>query len=367
MITGLDHVQVAAPPGCEEEARRFYGGVLGLEEIEKPEALRARGGVWFRLGPNELHVGVADPFAPARKAHPGIAVSDTAALVALAARLADAGADPEWADPDELPDRARLHVHDPFGNRLELLAPLLPAMYGRLAPWFHLITAPEEYAEEAALYARVIHDAVPEARTLLELGAGGGNNASHLKREFTCVLTDLSPAMLAESRRLNPECEHLQGDMRTLRLGRLFDAVLVHDAVVYLTREDELRQLARTIVAHLRPGGVALVAPDQVSDTVAATTSHGGGDAPDGRAARYLEWVHPTGPTPTSYEVDYAILVRGPGRPTEVHHDRHLEGVFPVATWLRVLRDAGLEPSAIPGAESGIPGLEHTLLVARRP
>ena len=80
--------------------------------------------------------------------------------------------------------------------------------------------------------------AIGDARTLLELGSGGGNNASHLKTRFDCTLTDISPEMLALSRSLNPECEHLEGDMRTLRLGREFDVVFIHDAISYLTTED---------------------------------------------------------------------------------------------------------------------------------
>ncbi len=124
-VTGLDHVQVAAPVGCETLARAFYGALLGLPELEKPERLRARGGVWFRLGPaSELHVGVAEPFAPATRAHPGLTVTDEAALRMLAGALAAAGHAVEWADPAEIPGRARFHVADPWGNRLELLAPL---------------------------------------------------------------------------------------------------------------------------------------------------------------------------------------------------------------------------------------------------
>ena len=114
-ILGIDHVQVAAPRGCEPEARAFYAGVLGLEELEKPEPLRSRGGCWFRAGASELHVGVEEPFTPARKAHPGLVVDDLAALLD---RLAAAGI---AAEPDTtLPGVDRAHVADPFGNRLEL-------------------------------------------------------------------------------------------------------------------------------------------------------------------------------------------------------------------------------------------------------
>jgi len=117
----LDHVQVAAPPGCEAEARRFYGELLGMPELEKPAPLRAAGGAWFRAGPQQLHVGVADPFTPATKAHPAFAVEDDTELRALAERLEAAGAPVRW--DDRLPDAVRFYTDDPWGNRLELLAP----------------------------------------------------------------------------------------------------------------------------------------------------------------------------------------------------------------------------------------------------
>ena len=113
-VTGIDHVQVAAPQGCEAEARAFYGGLLGLEELPKPEPLRARGGCWFRAGAQELHVGVEDPFAPARKAHPGLVVAD---LDALAERLSGEGIDVGY--DESIPGTKRFHAADPFGNRLE--------------------------------------------------------------------------------------------------------------------------------------------------------------------------------------------------------------------------------------------------------
>jgi catechol 2,3-dioxygenase-like lactoylglutathione lyase family enzyme len=113
-ITGIDHVQVAAPAGCEEAARRFYGGLLGMEELPKPAALQVRGGCWFRAGGQELHVGVEEPFAPARKAHPGLVASD---LAELCRRLDEA--EVPW-EADEAVGVGRIFVHDPFGNRLEV-------------------------------------------------------------------------------------------------------------------------------------------------------------------------------------------------------------------------------------------------------
>ena len=116
----LDHVQVAAPAGCEAAARRFYGELLGLREVEKPGALRGRGGVWFALGGGaQLHVGVADPFSPALKAHPGLRVSGVAAIEALADRLRGGGAPVTW--DEELAGVRRFFTADPFGNRLEVL------------------------------------------------------------------------------------------------------------------------------------------------------------------------------------------------------------------------------------------------------
>jgi catechol 2,3-dioxygenase-like lactoylglutathione lyase family enzyme len=120
-FTGIDHVQVAAPPGCERDARAFYGGVLGMHELEKPEPLRARGGVWFACGAQAVHVGVDPDFAPARKAHPAIAVTDAGALARLAERVTAVGAEMHW--DDELPGAVRFYTSDPFGNRLELVAP----------------------------------------------------------------------------------------------------------------------------------------------------------------------------------------------------------------------------------------------------
>jgi len=116
-IVGLDHVQVAAPPGCEEDARAFFGGLLGLTEVKKPEPLDGRGGVWFAVGRQQLHVGVEDEHRPALKAHPALAVRE---LDALAARLEAAGVPVEW--DSSLPGVRRFYAADPWGNRIELVA-----------------------------------------------------------------------------------------------------------------------------------------------------------------------------------------------------------------------------------------------------
>jgi catechol 2,3-dioxygenase-like lactoylglutathione lyase family enzyme len=122
VIVGLDHVQVAAPPGCEDDARRFYGELLGLEELRKPALLEKRGGAWFRAGAHELHVGVSDEFEATTKAHPAFRVDTADELERLAARLQEQGIEVAWADPAEIPGTTRFHVRDPWGNRLELVA-----------------------------------------------------------------------------------------------------------------------------------------------------------------------------------------------------------------------------------------------------
>lgn len=239
-------------------------------------------------------------------------------------------------------------------------------MYSDLAPWFHLLTTPSDYADEAAFVTRVVDEVVEgRADTLLELGSGGGNNASHLKARFACTLTDISPEMLALSRTLNPECEHLEGDMRALRLGRTFDVVFLHDAVSYLTSEDDLRRAIETAAIHVRPGGAVILTPDATSEIFKPNTDHGGHDGDDGRSLRYLEWTHEPEPDGTTYVVDYAIATQGAEQPFRVIHDRHTLGLFPASTWTRLLSAAGLE--LVDTTVEDPFELEHAAFVARRP
>ena len=217
-----------------------------------------------------------------------------------------------------------------------------PRLYTDLADWWPLLSAPAEYEEEAAIYAGALLTACADTpRALLELGSGGGNNASHMKRRFEeVVLVDRSPGMLAVSRALNPECEHVEGDMRTLRLGRQFDCVFVHDAICYMTTEADLQAVADTAFAHCRPGGAALFAPDFVRETFRPGTGEGGHDG-DQLALRYLAWTWDPDPTDDVYTVDYAYLLREADGSVRVVHDRHHEGVFPRAVWFRTLEAAG--------------------------
>ncbi|HAX43392.1 MAG TPA: class I SAM-dependent methyltransferase [Bryobacteraceae bacterium] len=227
-------------------------------------------------------------------------------------------------------------------------------LYTSLAEWWPLLSAPEEYEEEAGIYAKFLLEAARgPVETLLELGSGGGNNASHLKRRFRMTLADVSPAMLGVSRRLNPECEHVEGDMRTLRLGREFDCVFIQDAICHMETLEDLRRAAATARVHCRSGGAALFAPDYVRETFRPGTAHGGHDG-EGRSLRYLEWTWDPDPADSSYVADYAFMMRGADGAVRVAHDRYIEGLFSRGEWLEVLHDAGFEPRIVTARHSEI-------------
>jgi SAM-dependent methyltransferase len=228
--------------------------------------------------------------------------------------------------------------------------PDLPKLYGELASWFHLLSSPPDYAEEAEFARGLIQEAsgTPPGN-ILELGSGGGNNASHLKAHFKMTLVDLSAGMLELSKKLNPECEHIQGDMKTLRLGRAFDAVFIHDAIMYMTNETDLERSLETASIHCKSGGGLLVMPDVIRETFVSLTTHGGhdGDSGDGRSVRYIEWTFDPDPSDTTYTVDFAYLLRAGHEPVHVVHDTHVFGIFARDTWLRLLRSAGFEARAV--------------------
>ncbi|MPZ89546.1 MAG: methyltransferase domain-containing protein, partial [Nitriliruptorales bacterium] len=238
--------------------------------------------------------------------------------------------------------------------------------YGELAVWWPLISPPEEYAEEAAYAATVLNSASIPVREVLELGSGGGHNAVHLKASFAMTLIDLSEEMLDVSRRLNPECGHRQGDMRSLRLGRTFDAVFVHDAVDYMTSEADLRKAVETAYVHCRAGGIAVFVPDRTTETFEAASDHGGTDDAGGRGVRYLEWIWDPDPDDSWALTEYAFLLRDADGSVRVVHETHRTGLFSREVWLRVLADAGFDPSAVT-EETTENRTPRELFVARRP
>lgn len=225
-------------------------------------------------------------------------------------------------------------------------------LYTTLAPWWPLMSAPADYEEEATFYGDQLmrtlgsHEDTP---TLLELGSGGGNNASFLKSRFQMTLVDLSESMLAVSRALNPQCTHLQGDMRTVRLDEQFDAVFIQDAIAYILTEEDLLRVFETVWCHLKPGGAALLAPDDVTENFSPSTEHGGHDGVD-RAFRYLSWTTLT--SPTRAVTDFSYIIHQPNGEVQTAFERHEFGVFPRQFWLEGLRAQGFDVEVVP--------LEHT-------
>jgi len=216
-------------------------------------------------------------------------------------------------------------------------------MYRDLAEWWPLLSPPAHYVEEAAdLLSRL--GPLPDSPrpTLLELGAGGGSLAFHLKRHFHMTLTDRSPQMQAVSRKVNPQCEHILGDMQSLRLDRRFDFVLIHDAIMYATEPAAVQATLATAAIHCRIGGTVIVLPDFVRETFTPGTDHGGEDGPDGRSLRYLDWTWDPDPSDDTYLVDYAFLLRETDGSITMVHDRHQGGLFFRARWLDWFREAGL-------------------------
>jgi len=226
-------------------------------------------------------------------------------------------------------------------------------LYHELAQWWPLISPPGQYADDAAAVAAVLRAADVAVREVLDLGSGGGHVAAHLKDRLALTLVDVSAEMLAVSRRLNPECAHQQGDMRTVRLGRAFDAVLVHDAVDYMTTEAELRQVIETAFVHCRPGGLAIFSPDHIAETFQAASGGGGSGDAAGRHASFRERAWDPDPADTWIQAEYEFVLRGADGAVQVVRETHRLGAFSRAAWLRLLAEGGFDP--VPRAAGPVP------------
>jgi trans-aconitate methyltransferase len=167
-----------------------------------------------------------------------------------------------------------------------------------------------------------------------------------MKASFEMTLVDRSPGMMAVSKRLNPDLEHIPGDLRTVRLDRQFDAVFVHDAIDYMITFEDLCAAASTAHAHCRDGGVALFVPDLIRETFKAHTDHGGNDG-ESRSMRYLEWTWDPDPTDSTYTTDYVYAMRDGDGEVNIALDRHILGLFSRDQWLEALTTAGFEARAV--------------------
>ncbi len=218
-----------------------------------------------------------------------------------------------------------------------------------------IISPPEEYGSEAAFFGDVIREELgPGRHKLLELGVGGGHNLSHLTDDFDCTAVDLSPAMLALSKGLNPGVEHHVGDMRNIRLERTFDTVLVHDSASYLLTEQDLTETFATAAAHLRPGGVLMVAPDWFQETFPDGWVYNWDRQQGDMEINIQEVMVDPDPSDTQVESTYTYTIKKAGV-TTVEVDTHITGLFSIQTWSDLMGQAGfrVEARTLPPNEGG--------------
>ena len=221
-------------------------------------------------------------------------------------------------------------------------------LYNELACLWPIISPVEDYAEEAVHWLRAIEDKLgPGSHRLLELGVGGGHNISHMTGLHRAEAVDISPRMLELSRRLNPDVVHHLGDMRTVRLGRQFDAVLIHDAISYMLTGDDLRAAFETARAHLRPGGLLLVAPDLVAESFreGMVTRWETSQGPVSVVTE--ERLHDPDPSDTQIESWFTYEITESGK-RRVERDLHVTGLFPLETWMELMAEAGFKVEALP-------------------
>jgi SAM-dependent methyltransferase len=221
-------------------------------------------------------------------------------------------------------------------------------LYAELANWWHLLSAPEDYTHEAEFYIATIKSELGhKAHTVLELGSGGGNSASHFKKHFQMTLVDLSQNMLNVSKQLNPECEHHLGDMIDTRLEREFDVVYIHDAIAYISKEADLGKTMETAYVHCRPGGLAVIIPDFTRDNFKSTIVTGGHDRGQ-RGMRYMEWIWDPNPKDTLYLSDMVYMLKNENGSVRCVHDRHELGLFDKDKWLELMGAAGFKTKVVP-------------------
>jgi SAM-dependent methyltransferase len=220
-------------------------------------------------------------------------------------------------------------------------------LYDELAHLWPLLSPPDDYSAEAGVIRDVLDGVWGEAgkrRCVVELGGGGGHSLYHLARDFDAVAVDLSPAMIEQSRKLNPTVEHHVADMRTVRLGRVFDAVLVHDAIDYMTSIADVRSVFDTAAAHLRSGGLLLVAPTYLRETFVDHQIEHDCNTNDQIDLTYVSHVHATGspPADTTFELTMLLLIRERGR-LRIEEDHHTCGLFDRQTWISLLDQTGFD------------------------
>jgi len=216
-------------------------------------------------------------------------------------------------------------------------------LYNDLAWLWPLWGDMEDYRRECEVFAELIREhARGEARTLLDITCGGGKNAFHLKRHFEVTGVDISEAMLANAKKLNPDCVFHKGDMRSFDLGREFDAVFLNDGIVYMTSEEDLLKTFETAHKHLRPGGVMLAFVEYRKEDFLQNKTTASTFSSEGIEVAIVENNYDPDPEDTTLETTFVYLIRENGK-LRIEHDFHKPGIFPLDTWRRLLKEAGFE------------------------
>ena len=227
-------------------------------------------------------------------------------------------------------------------------------LYGELAEWWPVLCPPELVEDEAYAVLGLLQWASKRpVRSLLELGSGTGALATHIHPDIDVVLVDGSSQMLSVSQTLNPDREHIEGDMRTLSLPRRFDAVLLHDAVMYLTSQEDLEATLRVAAAHLEPGGALLIAPDTIEETFHEGTVSLEATAQDGRSAHLTEWHWDPDPSDGLTRVEFSLLLREPGSGVVAVHESHELGLHAHAAIEAAVAACGLVLQEVPPEREG--------------
>jgi hypothetical protein len=238
-----------------------------------------------------------------------------------------------------------------------------PRLYSDLAKWWPLISPPKEYVEEAEILLAILREKLgPGRHTLLDLGVGGGHHLVPLLNDFDATGVDLSAEMLAH---LPPSVEPQVGDMRSVRLQKQFDAVLIHDAVSYLLSEEDLEATIVTAKAHLKTGGVLIMCPDWFEENFPNEFVYHERHLCGETRLTYIEYIHDPAPGDTMVELIMFILVNEEGR-LRIEQDRHTLGLFPKATWLKRIYEAGFEVETKPFVKA-VWGAELDVLVGVLP
>jgi ubiquinone/menaquinone biosynthesis C-methylase UbiE len=200
-----------------------------------------------------------------------------------------------------------------------------------------------EYAQYCQYVTGLIRQyAMRPAVTLLDVGCGGGKNVANLSREFTVTGLDLSPAMLGQAQALNPGCTFVEGDMRTCRLGRAFDAVLVDDAISHMNCRADLESALRTAYDHLNPGGVMVVTPDVTTETFQQNKTTTTAATKGNVDVVFVENAYDADPTDEQYETTILYLIRDHGM-LRIETEHWTMGIFALSTWTQLLQDVGLQ------------------------